>query len=76
MKPDPCQKLFDEWEKAADEAQRLKNEYDSAYVYKGKGETVQKREQYAKYEIGKKRADQLHAMLGKCYEKYGVIDLF
>ena len=41
MKPDPCQKQYDEWTKAADEAQRLKNEYDSAYAYKGKGETVQ-----------------------------------
>ena len=74
MQSDPCQKLFNEWEKVADEAQRLKSEYDSGSVYKGLGDTVQKREEYAKYEIAKKRADQLHRALGKCYEKNGVID--
>jgi len=72
MQSDPCQKLFNEWENAADEAQRLKNGYDSGYMFKGGGETVQKREQYARYEIAKKRAEQLHEMLGKCYEKNGV----
>jgi hypothetical protein len=72
MKPDPCQKQLDEWMKAADRAQELKNEYDSGYAYKKYGETVQKREQYAQYLLAQKRADQLHEALGKCYEKYGV----
>lgn len=74
MKQDPCQRLFDEWGKAADEAQRLKNEYDSGSAYKKFGEGYMEREKYARYEIAKIHADKLHAALGKCYEKNGMIE--
>ena len=44
-------------------------------MFKRDRETVQKREQYAKYVLAKKRADQLQAV-GECFEEHGVIDIY
>lgn len=74
MNSDPCQKLYDEWTRAAEEAQRLKNEWDTGYAFRAMGETVVKRGQRIKYQAAQKRADLLHDKLGNCYKENGMID--